>query len=135
MKFRTLIEDNNIPLEQRSFTLGNWLRKTSLDELPQLFNVLKGEMSLVGPRPLPIEYKDLFSEQQRIRFQVKPGITGLAQVNGGTKLTWPEKFFYDLQYVQNRSFWGDIKILLETFLVILQKKDDGLNEKPFTGNL
>ena len=134
LKFRTLSTDDNLPIEERSFALGSWLRRTSLDELPQLINVIKGEMSLVGPRPLPVEYEPFFSTEQRKRFLVRPGITGLAQVNGGTRLSWTEKFDYDLQYVQNRSFFGDIKVLLETILVVLRKKDDGLQEKPFTGN-
>ena len=134
LKFRTLKADENLSLQDRSFALGNWLRRTSLDELPQLLNVIKGEMSLVGPRPLPLSYQTLFSEAQRLRFQVKPGITGLTQVNGGAQLSWGQKFDYDLEYVKNKSFLGDLKILLETILVVLKKKDDGLQEKPFTGN-
>jgi len=132
-KYRTLKEDDTPSLETRSFVLGNWLRRTSLDELPQLYNVIKGEMSLVGPRPLPIDYEALFSDEQRTRFQVKPGITGLAQVNGGTQLSWSEKFRYDLLYIKNRSFWGDLKILVKTVGVVLSKKDDGLTEQPFKG--
>ena len=134
LKFRTLKADENLSLQDRSFTLGNWLRRTSLDELPQLLNVIKGEMSLVGPRPLPLNYQALFSEAQRLRFQVKPGITGLTQVNGGAQLSWDQKFAYDVKYVQNKSLVGDIKILIATIFVVFKKKDDGLQEKPFTGN-
>ena len=134
IKFRSLAEDESLPLKNRTFALGNWLRKTSLDELPQLINVVKGDMSLVGPRPLPVDYAPLFSEEQRIRFQVKPGITGLAQVRGGTRLSWTEKFSYDIEYVQNMSFWLDIKIIGQTIGVMVSKKDDGLSEQPFTGN-
>jgi undecaprenyl phosphate N,N'-diacetylbacillosamine 1-phosphate transferase len=133
LKFRTLKADENLSLQDRSFALGNWLRRTSLDELPQLINVIKGDMSLVGPRPLPTFYESLFSKEQRQRFQVKPGITGLTQINGGSKLTWPEKFDYDIEYVNNHSFWVDISILFKTIGVIFIKKDDGLQEKPFTG--
>jgi lipopolysaccharide/colanic/teichoic acid biosynthesis glycosyltransferase len=132
VKFRTLKNEETLPLESRKFALGTWLRKTSLDELPQLINVIKGDMSLVGPRPLPVEYAELFTPEQRERFKVKPGITGLAQVNGGTQLAWSKKFNYDLQYIKNQSFWGDITILLKTLLVVFNKKDDGLLEKPFT---
>jgi undecaprenyl phosphate N,N'-diacetylbacillosamine 1-phosphate transferase/sugar transferase EpsL len=126
--------DDGTPIENRSFAIGNWLRRSSLDELPQLINVIKGEMSLVGPRPLPVYYESLFSAEQRQRFQVKPGITGLAQINGGTQLSWQEKFKYDLDYVHDHSVLGDLLILLKTIGVILSKKDDGLQEKPFTGN-
>ena len=133
-KFRTLRDNAEESLQQREFPYGRLLRRSSLDELPQLINVIKGEMSLVGPRPLPIYYALLFSNEQRIRFQVKPGVTGLAQINGGTQLSWSEKFSYDLKYVQNHSFWGDILIMLKTVAVILSKKDDGLKEEPFTGN-
>jgi undecaprenyl phosphate N,N'-diacetylbacillosamine 1-phosphate transferase len=132
-KFRSLEEDEGKTLQQRRFTYGTLLRRSSLDELPQLFNVLKGDMSLVGPRPLPLYYKTLFSKEQRHRFKVKPGITGLTQINGGSKLTWPEKFDYDIEYVNNHSFWVDISILFKTIGVIFIKKDDGLQEKPFTG--
>ena len=133
-KFRTLLNEDSRTLDQRKFTYGTLLRQSSLDELPQLFNVLKGDMSLVGPRPLPTYYEPLFSTEQRKRFMVKPGITGLTQINGGSSLTWPEKFKYDLQYVQHHSFWGDIIIMIKTVSVLWSKKNDGLNEKPFTGN-
>jgi lipopolysaccharide/colanic/teichoic acid biosynthesis glycosyltransferase len=134
-KFRTLTDAIEENMQQRETPYGSWLRGCSLDELPQLINVIKGEMSLVGPRPLPTYYESLFSDKQRIRFKVKPGITGLAQVNGGAQLSWNKKFEYDLKYVQNQSFWSDIGILLRTISVIFRKKDDGLEEQPFTGEL
>ena len=115
--------------------VGKILRRTNLDELPQLLNVIIGEMSLVGPRPLPIYYLSLFTEDQRKRFQVKPGITGLTQVKGGTQLSWHDKFGYDLEYVESLSIFGDIIIILKTVGVVLRKKDDGLKEKPFTGKV
>jgi len=117
-KFRTMRNlsenaknDNDI---SRITKLGNFLRKTSLDELPSLINVLKGEMSLVGPRPLLIEYLELYDEEQKKRHQVKPGITGWAQVNGRNSITWEDKFSLDLWYVENRSFLLNLKILLLT---------------------
>lgn len=134
LKFRTLINNESLPIEERKFGIGNWLRQSGLDEIPQLINVMKGEMSLVGPRPLPIDYQSLFSKVQSKRFLVKPGITGMVQINGGTQLSWEEKFEYDLQYVRTKSFMGDIVILLKTFKIVFNKKDDGLHEKPFTGS-
>lgn len=134
LKFRTL-KDLPGPLEERRFALGNFLRSTSFDELPQLFNVLKGEMSLIGPRPLPVEYIDLFSDEQRIRHRVRPGITGWAQVNGRTAIGWPEKFRLDAFYVENMSFGLDLKIIVKTILLLVRfKRDASLDEKAFTGN-
>lgn len=132
-KFRTL-KDTGQPLEQRRFMLGDLLRFTSLDELPQILNVLKGEMSFVGPRPLPVEYVPLYSEEHRKRFQVSPGITGLAQVNGRNKLTWKSKFDYDVYYVNHVSFILDLKIILKTVLLLFSFKPDvSLSEKQFKG--
>lgn len=133
-KFRTLTADLNKKLTEREFTVGRILRFTNLDELPQLWNVLKGEMSLVGPRPLPVEYASLFSMEQNKRHQVLPGITGLAQVNGKNDLSWDEKFKLDLEYVNNVSFLLDIKILFKTLILALSfRKDTSLTEEKFTG--
>ena len=133
-KFRTLKEANE-SLQQRRFWLGDFMRYTSLDELPQLINVLKGEMSLVGPRPLPIAYLGRFSQAQRKRHLVMPGITGLAQVNGRNSITWAEKFDFDLYYVNNLSFVLDITIILKTIVLLLSfRKDSSLQEKEFTGS-
>ncbi|MEZ4944348.1 MAG: sugar transferase [Cyclobacteriaceae bacterium] len=133
-KFRTLLVDDTKTLQERRFSLGDLLRKTNLDELPQLWNVLKGEMSLVGPRPLPLEYDDLFSSEQRKRFLVKPGVTGWAQVNGRHSITWKEKLELDQYYVQNISFVLDIRIIFKTARLLLSfKKDRSLEEEKFNG--
>ncbi|WP_019898703.1 sugar transferase [Methylotenera mobilis] len=118
-KFRTMLStrDNSNQLladEYRMTSLGNFLRKYSLDELPQLFNVLKGDLSLVGPRPLLMEYLPLYSVEQARRHQVRPGVTGLAQVNGRNAISWEDKFKLDVWYVDHQSFWLDVKILLLT---------------------
>jgi len=127
-KFRTMTNDtdadgNLLPDEQRLVGIGKFIRSTSLDELPQLFNVLKGEMSFVGPRPLLIEYLDLYDDTQKRRHDVKPGITGWAQVNGRNAISWEQKFEYDVWYVDNQSFWLDMKILWMTFLKVVKRSD------------
>ena len=127
-KFRTMTneKDKNGDLladEQRLKDLGKIIRSLSLDELPQIFNVLKGEMSFVGPRPLLIEYLALYNEQQKKRHKVKPGITGWAQVNGRNAISWQDKFKYDVWYVENKSFLLDMKILWLTFLKVLSRSD------------
>ncbi|QKF73461.1 sugar transferase [Aliarcobacter faecis] len=127
-KFRTMTNDkdengNLLPDEQRLVGVGKFIRSTSLDELPQLFNVLKGEMSFVGPRPLLIEYLPLYNEKQKKRHNVLPGITGWAQVNGRNAISWEQKFDYDVWYVENQSFWLDIKILWFTFLKVVKRSD------------
>lgn len=133
-KFRTLSTDTTQSLSARRFAWGNFLRITNLDELPQLWNVLKGEMSLIGPRPLPLEYQPLFSPEQNKRHEVRPGITGLAQISGKNNLPWPEKFKYDLDYITRCSLWLDITILFKTFLLALSlKQDTSLNEEKFSG--
>jgi lipopolysaccharide/colanic/teichoic acid biosynthesis glycosyltransferase len=119
VKFRTMTDERDgagvlLPDSVRLTPFGNWLRSTSLDELPSLLNVLKGEMSLVGPRPLLVEYVPLYSPMQARRHEVRPGITGWAQVNGRNALTWERKFELDVWYVDNRSFWLNLKILLMT---------------------
>ena len=127
-KFRTMTNEkdkqgNLLPDEQRLIGIGKFIRSTSLDELPQLFNVLKGDMSFVGPRPLLIEYLPLYNEQQKKRHDVKPGITGWAQVNGRNAISWEQKFEYDVWYVEHRSFWLDMKILWLTFLKVVKRSD------------
>ena len=116
-----------LPDAERLTWLGNFLRKSSLDELPELFNVLKGEMSLVGPRPLLMEYLDRYTSEQARRHEVRPGITGWAQVNGRNSIGWDEKFRLDVWYVDNQSFWLDLKILWLT----LRKVSccDGVNQE------
>jgi lipopolysaccharide/colanic/teichoic acid biosynthesis glycosyltransferase len=118
--------DNNGNLledKQRITLFGNWLRKSSLDELPQLFNVLKGDMSFVGPRPLLVEYLDRYNTEQKRRHNVKPGITGYAQINGRNNIGWKQKFEYDIYYVDNFSFMLDIKILFSTLVKVIKKEN------------
>ena len=125
-KFRSMqISDNDTDDNKRITKFGNFIRKSSLDELPELYNVLRGEMSLVGPRPLLKEYLPLYSKNQRKRHDVLPGITGWAQINGRNALTWEEKFKYDIFYVQNKSIILDIKILFFTFIKVFKR--DGIN--------
>jgi lipopolysaccharide/colanic/teichoic acid biosynthesis glycosyltransferase len=111
---------NLLPDDKRLTAVGKFIRKTSIDELPQLFNVMKGDMSIVGPRPLLVEYLPLYTQQQRKRHQVKPGITGWAQVNGRNTVSWVDKFNYDIWYAEHLSFWLDIKILFLTVLKVLK---------------
>ena len=111
-----------LPDSERLTSFGSFLRSTSLDELPELWNVLKGDMSLVGPRPLLMEYLPLYSSPQARRHEVRPGITGWAQVNGRNALSWEEKFALDVWYVDNRSFWLDIKILFMTVKKVLLRE-------------
>jgi lipopolysaccharide/colanic/teichoic acid biosynthesis glycosyltransferase len=133
IKFRTL-KNGEGPVQSRKSFLGNLLRRTSLDELPQLWNVLKGEMSLVGPRPLPLHYLHLFSSEQRLRHTIRPGITGLAQVNGRHGISWEEKFSYDVYYVGHVSFMYDLHIVAMTVGLLLSFKPDiSLEERPFKG--
>lgn len=122
MKFASDGRGNFLSDEQRLTILGNWLRKMSVDELPQLFNVLKGDMSLVGPRPLLMEYLPLYSPEQRRRHDVRPGITGWAQINGRNALSWEEKFALDVWYVDNRSLCLDLKILLLTIRKVVMRE-------------
>lgn len=128
LKFRTMTnkkdsEGNLLPDADRLTFFGKKLRSTSLDELPELWNVLKGDMSLVGPRPLLMEYLPLYSEEQRRRHEVRPGITGWAQVNGRNAISWEEKFKLDVWYVDNRSFALDLKILLMTISKVIKRSD------------
>lgn len=121
IKFRTMQVSNDPeqPDSERLISFGSFLRKTSLDELPELWNVLNGEMSLIGPRPLLMEYLPLYSKEQMCRHNVRPGITGWAQVNGRNALSWEKKFKLDLWYVKNQSLWLDCKILLITMKKVL----------------
>jgi lipopolysaccharide/colanic/teichoic acid biosynthesis glycosyltransferase len=128
VKFRTMTNasDTNgklFPDQKRSTILGRFLRKTSLDELPEFFNVLVGDMSLVGPRPLLVKYMPYYNEREKKRYNVKPGITGLAQVNGRNLLTWDKRLEMDVQYVNNLSIWLDIKILFLTAKNVICQKD------------
>lgn len=127
IKFRTMndaIDANGEPLsdEKRLTPLGNFLRSTSLDELPELWNVLKGDMSLVGPRPLLMQYLPLYTEEQLRRHDMRPGVTGWAQVNGRNNLSWEEKFKLDVWYIDNQNFWLDMKILFLTLKKVLQRE-------------
>jgi sugar transferase EpsL len=143
LKFRTMTEERDtagvlLPDELRLTPFGRWLRATSLDELPQLINVLKGDMSLVGPRPLLMQYLPLYSPQQARRHEARPGITGWAQVNGRNALEWDERFRLDVWYVDNQSFLLDLRILVMTLLRVFQAS--GINEPgqatmtPFRGS-
>ncbi|WP_318651950.1 sugar transferase [Pseudomonas sp. PDM11] len=143
VKFRTMLDafdasGNPLPDSQRMTPFGRLLRSTSLDELPELWNVLKGEMSLVGPRPLLMEYLPLYSPEQYRRHEVRPGVTGWAQINGRNALSWEDKFKLDVWYVDNRSFWLDCKILFLTVKKVLVR--DGISADgeatmtKFTGN-
>ncbi|MFS0861481.1 sugar transferase [Fredinandcohnia sp. 179-A 10B2 NHS] len=132
-KFRTMIDKRDstgkmLPGKHRLTRFGIWLRKYSLDELPQLFNVLKGQLSLVGPRPLLTEYLTLYTKEQARRHEVKPGITGWAQINGRNSIDWDQKFDLDLWYVENQSIWIDIKILLLTIKKVIKKEGIGAKE-------
>jgi sugar transferase EpsL len=126
-KFRTMrdlrdAEGKLLPDEARLTPFGRWLRSTSLDELPELLNVLRGEMSLVGPRPLLMEYLDRYTPEQARRHEVKPGITGWAQIHGRNNLSWDERFKLDVWYVDNWSLWLDVKILWRTLWMVLRRE-------------
>ncbi|MFO7152848.1 MAG: sugar transferase [Bacillota bacterium] len=130
-KFRTMTEERDaegrlLPDEKRLTSFGAWLRSWSLDELPELFNVLKGDMSLVGPRPLLMEYLDRYTPEQFRRHEVKPGITGWAQINGRNAISWEEKFKLDVWYVDNWSLWLDMKIIALTFWKVIKR--EGINQ-------
>ncbi|MCI2236615.1 MAG: undecaprenyl phosphate N,N'-diacetylbacillosamine 1-phosphate transferase [Helicobacter sp.] len=142
-KFRTMSNQRDskgqlLSDELRLKGFGKFIRKSSLDELPQLFNVLKGEMSFVGPRPLLVEYLKLYNKEQARRHEVKPGITGWAQVNGRNAISWEEKFRLDVYYVKNISFGLDLKILYLTFFKVLKRKDinssTNITMEKFKGN-
>ncbi|NMA92714.1 MAG: sugar transferase [Firmicutes bacterium] len=126
-KFRTMTDERDeegtlLPNYRRLTRFGRRLRSSSLDELPELFNILKGEMSFIGPRPLLVEYLPLYSERQRLRHTVRPGLSGLAQVSGRNVISWEERFNYDLKYVEQLSFWLDLKIALKTVVKVLRRE-------------
>lgn len=143
VKFRTMTDERDekgdlLPDASRLTSIGQLVRKTSMDEIPQLINVVKGDMSIVGPRPLLPEYLRLYSEKQKKRHEVKPGITGWAQVNGRNAISWTKKFEYDVWYVENLSFGLDLKILFKTIKKVMVS--EGINTQnmattePFNGN-
>jgi lipopolysaccharide/colanic/teichoic acid biosynthesis glycosyltransferase len=143
IKFRTMTDErdaegNLLPNEQRLPKFGKMLRATSLDEMPELWNVIKGDMSIVGPRPLLMEYLPLYNKEQAKRHNVRPGMTGHAQVNGRNAISWEKKFELDVWYVENQSIWLDFKIMLQTVKKVLVK--EGINQSEevtmtkFTGN-
>ena len=132
IKFRTMTnkkdkQGNLLPDEQRLTSYGRFLRSTSIDELPELINILKGDMSIIGPRPLLVKYLPLYNEYQKHRHDVRPGLTGYAQVNGRNTISWEEKFKYDLAYVNDITFLGDWKILLQTLFKVITR--EGINSE------
>ncbi|EDP6892901.1 undecaprenyl phosphate N,N'-diacetylbacillosamine 1-phosphate transferase [Campylobacter sp. CNRCH_2014_0184h] len=131
-KFKTMSDETNengelLPDELRLKPFGKLVRSLSLDELPQLFNVLKGDMSFIGPRPLLVEYLPLYNQEQKKRHDVRPGITGWAQINGRNAISWEQKFKYDVEYVQNCSFLFDLKIFFMTIIKVLKRS--GVNKE------
>lgn len=132
IKFRSMTcekdaDGNLLPDEQRLTRYGKLLRSTSLDELPELINILKGDMSLVGPRPLLVKYLPLYNEEQKHRHDVRPGLTGYAQVKGRNSISWEEKFHYDVEYVDNITLFGDIKIVVDTVIAVMKR--DGISSE------
>ena len=126
-KFRTMTDEkdedgNLLPDEKRLTKFGKTLRSTSLDELPELFNILKGDMSIIGPRPLLVEYLPLYNEEQKHRHDVRPGLTGLAQVSGRNSISWEEKFDDDIRYIKNITFINDIKIFFNTIIKVFKRE-------------
>lgn len=143
IKFRTMTcatdkDGNLLPDEQRLTGYGRFLRSTSIDELPELINILIGDMSIIGPRPLLVQYLPLYNEEQRHRHDVRPGLSGLAQVNGRNTVSWEQKFAYDVEYVGNITFLGDVKIVWQTVINVLKR--EGISQEgqatmtEFTGN-
>ncbi len=143
-KFRTMTDKrdengNLLPDEVRLTKFGKFLRATSLDELPEAINILKGDMSIIGPRPLLVQYLPLYNEEQRHRHDVRPGLSGLAQVNGRNAITWEEKFKLDVEYVNHVTFWGDVKIIFKIVWKAFAKQE-GINQdgsatiEPFKGS-
>lgn len=134
-KFRTMTEKKDkegklLPDKERLTEFGRKLRRSSLDELPELINIIKGEMSIVGPRPLLVEYLPLYNQEQRKRHEVRPGLTGLAQVNGRNAIKWEEKFEYDIEYIKTVSAWTDIKIICQTIKKVWKKEGIQAGQSP-----
>ena len=143
-KFRTMTDERDengelLPDEVRLTKFGKTLRSTSLDELPELFNIVKGDMSIVGPRPLLVRYLPLYNERQKHRHDVRPGFTGLAQVNGRNSISWEEKFEWDIKYVEHITFWGDVKIIFKTVKTVLTHEGissaSSVTMEPFQGTI
>lgn len=143
IKFKTMTDEcdaegNLLPDADRLTTMGKFIRSTSVDELPQLINVLRGDMSLIGPRPLLVQYMPLYSKEQARRHEVRPGITGWAQCNGRNAISWTRKFELDVWYVEHCSFWVDMRILLMTIRKVFIREgissDTSATMEPFTGN-
>lgn len=143
MKFRSMTDEkdaegNLLPDDVRLTSFGKALRATSLDELPELFNILKGDMSLIGPRPLLVKYLQLYNDEQRKRHLVRPGLTGYAQVNGRNAQTWKQRFAYDVEYVEKVSIIFDFKVLFKTVITVLRREgvseEGNVTKEPFKGN-
>jgi undecaprenyl phosphate N,N'-diacetylbacillosamine 1-phosphate transferase len=143
IKFKTMTDERDasgklLPDAERLTKVGRFVRSTSLDEIPQLINVIKGDMSLIGPRPLLVQYLPLYNENQKRRHEVRPGITGWAQVNGRNAISWDQKFEYDIWYVDNISFSLDIKVLFRTIQKVFKREginsDTSSTMEPFKGN-
>lgn len=127
-KFRSMTNDTDengvlLPGPQRLTKFGRLLRSTSLDEIPAIWNIFKGDLSFVGPRPMPVKYMPYFREEERVRHTVRPGLTGLAQVNGRNAVSWDDKFRMDIDYVENISLWMDIKVLYKTIIKVIKRSD------------
>lgn len=142
-KFRSMTDEkddegNLLPDEERLPKFGKTLRSTSLDELPELWNIFRGDMSIVGPRPLLVQYIPLYNDYQKQRHQTRPGLTGLAQINGRNTITWDEKFALDVKYTENVTFINDMKIIFNTILTVFKQKDissdTSVTMEPFKGN-
>ena len=139
-KFRTMTDKrdekgNLLPDSERLTRFGSMLRNTSLDELPEMFNILKGDMSLIGPRPLLVEYLPYYTEEERLRHSVRPGLTGLAQVSGRNYLAWDKRLAKDVEYVNHISFIMDLRIIIKTIMVVLKKEDIAIDTNIVEGNL
>ena len=139
-KFRTMTDKrdekgNLLPDSERLTKFGSMLRSTSLDELPEMFNILKGDMSLIGPRPLLVEYLPYYTEEERLRHSVRPGLTGLAQVSGRNYLAWDNRLAKDVEYVNHISFIMDVKIIIKTIMVVFKKEDVSVDTNVVEGYL